>query len=58
MTVAVVSFSDLARDPRVDRQIRALAALVSINGNVLAGREPPLSPTIRPRPVLTAPTTA
>ena len=35
--------------------IRALAALVSITGNVLAGREPPLTPTIRPRPRLPLP---
>ncbi len=33
--------------------VRALAALVSINGNVFAGREPPLSPVIRPRPLPT-----
>lgn len=35
--------------------VRALAALVSVTGNVLAGREPPLSPTVRPLPLPTRP---
>ena len=34
--------------------VRARDALVAVSGNVLAGREPPLSPTLRPRPELVA----
>lgn len=37
--------------------VRALQSLVAVSGNVLAGREPPTSTTVRPRPLPLPPVT-